>query len=406
MTRHLLKLVWNRKRSNALIILEIFFSFLVVFGVATFGLFFYVNSRRPLGFDWRPVWEVTMDMKGSSQGVLDDEQRAIFTRLQREARSLPQVEVVSASVTCPYGGSQWSTSRTVDGRDVGASVNHVGEDFDRLFGVKVVAGRWFRPGDDKLSYRPVVIDADLARDAFGGADPIGKRFGDPPKEPPKDPADVEPEERVIGVLSDFRKEGELGGVQNSLFYYEPLEGGWKSPPLYLLVRLAPGTTAAFEGDFVRRLQAVAPGWSFEPHPLANLRETYFRKTLAPLMLGGIVAFFLLLMVGLGLIGVLWQSVTRRTRELGLRRAIGASRDAVLRQIVLEQLLLATIGILLGVLVVGQLPLFGVATFVGTRVYAGGILGATVALYLLTLVCALYPSRLAGRLAPADALRYE
>jgi putative ABC transport system permease protein len=217
---------------------------------------------------------------------------------------------------------------------------------------------------------------------------------------------VEPEERVIGVVSDFRKEGELAGAHNTLIYFEPIESGWKFRPTYLLVRLAPGTTAAFEGDFTRRLQAVAPGWSFEPHALASLRQTYFRKTLAPLALGGIVAFFLLLMVGLGLIGVLWQSVTRRTRELGLRRAIGASRDAVLRQIVFEQLLLTTIGALLGIVVVGQLPLFGVAAFFGTRVYVGGMVGATVALYLLTFVCALYPSRLAGRLAPADALRYE
>jgi putative ABC transport system permease protein len=170
--------------------------------------------------------------------------------------------------------------------------------------------------------------------------------------------------------------------------------------------MKPGTTAAFEGELVRRMLAVAPGWSFEPQPLANLRQSYYRKTLAPLVLGGIIASFLLLMVGLGLIGVLWQSVTRRTRELGLRRATGASRQAIVRQILGEQLLLTTMGILLGILVVGQLPVFGLASFFGPRVFTGGVIGAVAALYLLSTLCALYPCTLAGRLAPADALRYE
>ena len=405
MIRHLLKLVWNRKRSNALIILEIFFSFLVIFGVATFGLFFYANSRLPLGFDWRPVWEVQMDMKGVTDR-LGDEHRATLAQVLREVRSMPQVEAASAAATCPYSNAEWTTDFTLGGKQIDASVGHVGEDYDRVFGLRVIAGRWFRPGDEKLSWRPVVIDRDLARAAFGDADPIGKRLRDPAKEPPKDPVDVEPEERVIGVLADFRKEGELLGARNTAIYYEPIESGWRSKPHFLMLRVAPGTTAAFEGEFVRRLQALAPSWSFEPHPLANLRRTYFRKTLVPLAVGGIVAAFLLLMVGLGLIGVLWQSVVRRTRELGLRRATGASRGAVLRQILFEQILLTTLGVLFGAVLAAQLPLIQVFSFLDPRVLAGGLLASAAALYLLTLVCALYPSSLAGRLPPADALRYE
>jgi putative ABC transport system permease protein len=255
----------------------------------------------------------------------------------------------------------------------------------------------------------VVIDADLARAAFGGAEPIGKRLADPPKKAPKDPADVRREERVVGVIDDFRKEGELLGVHNTVIDYEPVETGWKSRPSYpsfLLVRVAPGTTASFEGDFVRRLQALAPSWSFEPQPLASLRRTYFRNTLIPLTLGAIVAAFLLLMVGLGLIGVLWQSVVRRTRELGLRRAVGASRAAVLRQIVWEQLLLTTLGVLIGTLVAAQLPLLRPFASLDPRVLAGGLSASAAVLYVLSLLCALYPSSLAGRLPPADALRYE
>ena len=67
MTRHLFKLVWNRKRTNGLMILEIFFSFLVVFVVVTLGIYFWDNYRQPLGYSWQNVWKVTVDMKAGNQ---------------------------------------------------------------------------------------------------------------------------------------------------------------------------------------------------------------------------------------------------------------------------------------------------------------------------------------------------
>ncbi len=398
MIRHLLKLVWNRKRSNALVIAEIFFSFLVMFGVATMALYLWTNSRRPLGFDWRPVWMVRLDMKGQAGESADEAQGSTLAELVREVGTLPQVEAVTTGLTSPYGNSTWLNTRDVGARPVRSNINHVSPGFDKVFRLDLSAGRWFQPGDGKLAWRPIVIDRDLARDAFGEDAPLGKAFGKPEK--------GEPEERVIGVLRDFRKEGELGARQNSLFYYSGEETGWQPRPNFFLVRVRPGTTAAFERGLLRRMQAVAPTWTFTPVPLADLRRTYFRKTLAPTILGSTVAFFLLVMVGLGLIGVLWQGVLRRTRELGLRRAAGAARADVLRQIVFEQLLLTTLGVIAGVAVAAQLPLIQAFSFLDAGVVAGGLLGAVAILYLVSFVCALYPSLLAGRLQPADALRYE
>ena len=89
MIRHLLKLVWNRKRSNALMILEICVSFLVVFVVATLGLFFLDNYRRPLGFEWKNVWNVRVGINhagGDSGDSGSPEQAALFERLLREVQ--------------------------------------------------------------------------------------------------------------------------------------------------------------------------------------------------------------------------------------------------------------------------------------------------------------------------------
>jgi putative ABC transport system permease protein len=72
----------------------------------------------------------------------------------------------------------------------------------------------------------------------------------------------------------------------------------------------------------------------------------------------------------------------------------------------EQLLITTFGVLLGLLVLGQLPFLGATGFLGAGVYASGLVVAVVALYTLAALCALYPSLLAGRVPPAEALRYE
>jgi putative ABC transport system permease protein len=246
----------------------------------------------------------------------------------------------------------------------------------------------------------------MARTVYGEADPIGQRFGDPGKEPA-------PEMRVVGVISDFRKGGELAGVGNYVFFLKGLAPGGpilpgeeNRPPQNLAIKVRPGTPVAFEEELVRRLQTVAPDWSFEVKPMAQMRDTAFRLRLAPLLVGGIVALFLMLMVGLGLIGVLWQNLLQRTREMGLRRATGASRSSLHAQVLWEQLILTSFGVLLGAVLVAQIPLLDLIGFISPRVFAGGIALAMLAIYCLAALCALYPSTLASRIQPAEALRYE
>jgi putative ABC transport system permease protein len=114
----------------------------------------------------------------------------------------------------------------------------------------------------------------------------------------------------------------------------------------------------------------------------------------------------MIMVALGLSGVLWQNVTRRTRELGLRRALGATGGSVHRQIIAEVALLTTLAVIIGVVIVAQLPILGLFKLVTPSSYTIGIVGALATIYGLTLLCGLYPSWLAGRVQPAQALHYE
>jgi putative ABC transport system permease protein len=137
-----------------------------------------------------------------------------------------------------------------------------------------------------------------------------------------------------------------------------------------------------------------------------VRRRELRLRLSPLVAAAIVAGFLLLMVGLGLVGVLWQNVTRRTQELGLRRAVGAHRGSVHRQILLELMLITTIGIALGVITVIQLPLLAVWEFLTMPVMVAGLAVALLTIYLIAALAGFYPSWMATRVQPAEALHYE
>jgi len=186
-------------------------------------------------------------------------------------------------------------------------------------------------------------------------------------------------------------------------------------PNVLLIRVAPGTTAAFEEPLVKRLQAASGGWTFDVRPVAQQRHDMLQQFATPLIGIAIIAAFLLLMVALGLTGVVWQSVTQRTREFGVRRAHGATMANVRRQVLGELAVLSTLALLAAVFLVVQLPFlpfntreyYLVASMASERgVFFASIALSVVAIYGLTLLCGWYPSRLATTIQPAEALHYE
>jgi putative ABC transport system permease protein len=168
----------------------------------------------------------------------------------------------------------------------------------------------------------------------------------------------------------------------------------------------PGTSAAFEEKLMNRLQSVAKEWSFDIEPVSEMRKSYLSIYLTPVIAAALVCGFLLVMVALGLTGVLWQNVTQRIKEIGLRRAKGATAGKIYTQILGELVVIASLGLIVGVLVVVQFPLLDLIGFISKEVYVSSLLISLVLIYLLTVLCGLYPSRLATRIHPAEALHYE
>jgi putative ABC transport system permease protein len=411
MTLHLLKLIWNRKGTNLLLMLEIFLSFIVLFAVTTLGLFYLDNWRQPLGYRWDDVWCVNvyynLGMGGTRSGRGDlgfegwtDEVAQTFRRLEEGLADFGELEATAAASSAPFEGVSWVSGYTVDGKWFPYQVDGVGDRFQDVLGCETVRGRFFSREDDGATFRPAVISERLARRVFGDQDPVGKLV-------PHDRHPGQPEMRVIGVVREYRPHGEFTASFDHVFVrYAGVTAFPASPPRLLLLKVRPGTPAAFEEKLLLRLQATAPDWSFTVKPLAEIRERNHRQLLAPMTAFALVAGFLLLMVAVGLTGVLWQNVTQRTREIGLRRAKGASARAIHGQILGELAVMTSLAVAAGTVVVVQFPLLDLLGFVRPGVFAESLAVSVATLYVVTLVCGLYPSRLATRLRPAEALRYE
>ena len=158
------------------------------------------------------------------------------------------------------------------------------------------------------------------------------------------------------MIAGYRQAGELTPPIRYMFRRYVPGDPEELPYQKLFLKTRPGTTAAFEDALDKRLRAQRPAeWYFSSHYLPDIRAANRKVQLLPLIAAGIVAGFLMLMVVLGLTGVLWQNVTQRTREIGLRRAKGASRAYIYGQILGELMVMTTMAVLLGAVLLAHVP---------------------------------------------------
>jgi putative ABC transport system permease protein len=384
MIRHLFTLMWNRKRANGLLVLEIFLAFVVLFAVGSTGVYMWSNYRAPLGFEYEHVWEIDMNPGNQPKA----EQFATLQRVLARLRTTPGVVTASRSVD----NTPFAFSNNGDIYDAGPEMRDV-------LGLRLVAGRWFDRRDEVVGRRQPIIITELAQEKLfpGGESAIGKTINTTFVGDKKD-------YEVVGVTGPYRAGGELSEPQPGYFSYVSPQDTARA--LFdLLVRVQPGSGAALEKRLQDDIRTTSGGWASSIVSLPEQRLTQLKLLLTLPVVLGVVCVFLLVNVALGLFGVLWLNINQRRGELGVRRALGASGAAISGQVLGEILVLTTFGLVLGLLVAAQFPLLGVLD-VKPEVYLIAMGLAAVGLYALATICALYPSRLAAGIQPAVALREE
>jgi putative ABC transport system permease protein len=391
MLRHLFKLIWNRKRANSLLIIEIFFSFVVLFGVGAVLLRFGQNYRSPLGFDSEQVWRLTIAAPNNQtmpRAELDD--------VLRQVKALPGVAAVAlTSGNLPFTFSVNNSQFHYQTRFVeSANFYDADDSYARVLGLKLREGRWFQATDDATNRRPVVITQDIREALFGTGPALGKVFhyGDSDK----NMGTITPQDdyEVMGVVDNVRMDNDFTAAEPSvwkrLIPYDTTH--WESANV--LMHVAPGEGGMLQERVARTVAGVTRQWTTE-----------VRYTLTPVLGLVVVGAFLILNVALGLFGVLWYNISQRRAEIGLRRAMGATGAAITRQFMGEIAVVTTLGVALGTLLAVQFPLLG--TFgMPSSLYASAIAAAAGLVYVITGVCAWQPSRMAAGIRPAVALREE
>ncbi|MBL8197090.1 MAG: ABC transporter permease, partial [Blastocatellia bacterium] len=337
MIKQLFKIVWNRKRANFLIILEVFISFLVVFAVMAFGVYFVDIYTYPLGFTYQDVWSVRINRGAYSSDEDKLKQIEVIKQLMQSAKEFSEVESIAGVNTNVFDNSESISSFDYAGKKHEPSVNFVTDDMAKVLDIKLLEGRWFSKDDDAESTIPIIINQKLSQELFANESPIGKVINMGSKEELY---------KIVGLVLDFRDDTELVApksyilIRNNINIKDASSIRMRFVPNFI-IKLRPGTTAAFEEKLARNFLSIAKDWSFNIQTLEDLRNKKIKGILSPVLAVAIVAVFLMIMVALGLSGVLWQNVTQRIKEIGLRRANGATRGKIYYQILGELLVITS-----------------------------------------------------------------
>jgi putative ABC transport system permease protein len=399
MFSHFLTLIWNRKRANLLLIAELFLSFIVLFGLGSLVAVVTLAMRQPPGFAYDNVWELRLTTNNDQTP-----QNPTLRRLLAQLRATPGVANVSlAAFSTPFSTYIMSSNiRVENGPLVSGAEVQADDHFGPLLQLQLLEGRWFDRRDDAGKLPPIIINRELRQALFGTGPALGQVVRSSHSTNPKELS----EGRVVGVTGSYRPDGDLGAPAPAVFVRAVLPDSSATMFAHtLLVRVRPGSGAVLEEKLVRTVAAITKTWSTSVIALPDSRAAGLQTALAPIWAVGLVCAFLLLNVALGLFGALWQAISQRRAEIGLRRAVGATGPGISGQFVAETLLLTTLAVGPGLLIAAQFPLLG-AFGQPLAVYGVGIGLALALVYGFAVLCAVQPSWLAAGIRPAVALREE
>jgi predicted permease len=399
----------KRRRLRSLLIAgETAFSFVLLVGAALLIRSFLRLQEVPPGF--RPDGVLTAGMSlPRAQYAKPEQWRGFYGSLVERLRSEPGVEGAAAALPLPLTGGGLNFAFTIEGRasqgqgqgeganDNTANYTSATTDYFRVMGVPLAAGRTFDERDAPGAPRVCVVSSAFAHRYFPGEDPLGKRLVFGFQEPVA--------REIVGVVGDVKRDGLALPSQPEMYVPFVQEPWWAA---YAVVRTSRGDPARLSSAMRADVQAldptlpienVAPMRSFIDDSVAQPR---FRTTLL-----GLFGAAALLLAVLGIYGVISYSVGRRTREVGIRLALGAAPADVLRMVLAEGLALVGLGLVLG-LAGAFLATRALSSllFEVSRLDAGSWVGVAALLLLAGLAASWLPARRATRVDPVTALRAE
>ncbi len=391
----------NRLRS-VLVVSEIAVASLLLVGSGLMLRSFAKILSTDPGFNAENV--LTMDVSLPASKYKEDRQQvAFFDSLLNGIRSLPGTLSAGAINSLPIGGGGMNGDFQIEGRTFPPNQAPISEkcivtpDYFRAMGVRLLRGRWFTEQDGRDKHTVAIINDSLARRFWPNQDPVGKRLDIGLTDQPN-------WEEIVGVIADVKRDA-LDAAINSEIYVPLAQIPGRFMTLVIRSTADPSTlTAAVK----QRLADVD-----KEQPVSKIQT--MRQVVSDSLSGRRVSTFLIaifagcamLLASIGIYGVVSYWVAQRTREIGIRSALGAQQSDILQLVLGHGMLLAVTGTAIGLAASLPLARFLASLLFGVSTHDALTLGATAAALIgVALVACYIPARRAAKLDPLVALRFE
>ncbi len=388
---------------KSLLVVQVAISLMLLVGA---GLFLRtLHNLRQVDIGFNPQNLLLFRINPSLMRYDEKRQIALYNQLLEKIGSVPGVRGVALSNPALLSGSVNSTSIYIRGRvyptgqrDLNNGINRLvtSTNFFEMMEIPPVLGRGFAPRDNETAPKVVVINEAAAKKYFPNENPIGQRFGSS--------LETTDQLEVVGVLRDA-KYNSVRDPAPPTMYVPYLQARAGSAVIEVRTAGDPVSVTSGVREAVRQVEPNLPmmdvSTQLEQVERRFAQEKIFAQAYA---LFGALA---LLVASIGLFGLMSYAVARRTNEIGIRMALGAQRADVMRQVLVESMILVAIGVAIGV--AGSL---GTGRFVSTLLFGLAptdvltIVAATGLMIAVSALAGFLPARRASRVDPMVALRYD
>ena len=408
--------VARQRARSVLVITQVALAVVLLAGAGLTLKSFWRAQNAPLNFDPHRVLLTTIELPKARYNA-DDKVRAFFTQLLDRVRILPGVEAAAIGDNIPFDDNEsdsyfhiTGTPKDEPGKEPSAEVDFISGDYFKVMGMPIIRGRAFGPEDVPDKPGSVIIDQTFAQRYFPGRDPIGLHIDENQKDDLQKGESKNPPLTIVGIVPRTRNEapGEDNVEKLNFVHMYYSADQYVSRGTMLMLRLTSGDPRTLVPLVKREVQAIDPAQPIGPVSTMedNIANSLATRRLTMTLLGTFAGVALLL-ASVGLYGVMALSVTQRTRELGIRMALGAARKDVFRLVLGQGVALVSLGIGLGL--IGAIAasralssiLYGI-----TALDVPAFAIAIVSLALVALLACWLPARRATLVDPIEALRTE